>query len=53
VLQEVAIFAQMKDLVNSPKYFELKSLNLISNDLPNISFEDFEVIKQEIEDSMK
>jgi len=51
--QEVQIFSQMKELVNSPKYFELKAINIINNDLTNISIEDFEVIKQEIEDSMK
>ena len=43
----------MKQLVNSPTYYKLKTLQIISNDLNTIDVDNFDEISQEIEDSFK
>jgi len=43
----------MKNLINSPTYFKLKTLQIISNDLNTIDVEDFANIVNEIEDNIK
>jgi len=43
----------MKQLVNSPTYYKLKALQIISNDLNTIDVDNFDEISQEIEDSFK
>ena len=51
--KEIAILEEMKNLINSPTYFKLKALQIISNDLNTIEPEDFAVIAGEVEDSFK
>ncbi|WP_156919558.1 MULTISPECIES: hypothetical protein [unclassified Lebetimonas] len=43
----------MKELVNSPTYFKLKAMQIISNDLNTIDPADFAIIASEVEDSFK
>jgi len=51
--KEIAILEEMKNLINSPTYFKLKALQIISNDLNTIDPADFAVIASEVEDSFK
>jgi len=51
--KEIGILSEMKQLVNSPTYFKLKALQIISNDLSTIDVDNFDEISQEIEDSFK
>ena len=51
--KEIGILSEMKQLVNSPTYFKLKALQIISNDLNTIDVDNFDEISQEIEDSFK
>ena len=43
----------MQGAINSPTYFKLKAMQIIGNDLNNISKDDFDRISLEIEDSLK
>ncbi len=51
--KEISILEEMKNNINSPTYFKLKTLQIISNDLNTIDPEDFAKIETEIEDSFK
>jgi len=51
--KEISILEEMKNNINSPTYFKLKTLQIISNDLGTIEPEDFAKIESEIEDSFK
>ncbi len=51
--KEITILEEMKNLINSPTYFKLKAMQIISNDLNTIDPADFAVIASEIEDSFK
>jgi archaellum component FlaC len=51
--KEIAVLEEMKNLINSPTYFKLKAMQIISNDLNTIDPADFAVIAEEVEDSFK
>ncbi len=51
--KEIQILSEMKQLIDAPTYFKLKTLKIISNDLNTIDPEDFAVIASEVEDSFK
>jgi hypothetical protein len=51
--KEIGILSEMKQLVNSPTYFKLKALQIISNNLNTIDVDNFDEISQEIDDSFK
>ncbi len=51
--KEIGILSEMKQLLDSPTYFKLKALQIISNDLNTIDVDNFDEISQEIEDSFK
>jgi len=53
VNKEIEILSEMKNLIDSPTYFNLKTMQIISNDLNSIDPEDFAKIKSEIEDKLK
>jgi len=53
VNKEIEILSEMKNLIDSPTYFNLKTMQIISNDLNSIDPEDFAKIKSEIEDEKK
>jgi hypothetical protein len=50
--KEIGILEEMKNLINSPTYFKLKTLQIISNDLNTIEPDDFAVIASEVEDRL-
>jgi len=43
----------MRDLIDSPTYFKLKALQIISNDLNTIEPDEFDKIVAEVEDGGK
>ena len=51
--KEISILSEMKQLINSPTYFKLKTLQIIQNDLNYINIDDFDRISQEVEDEGK
>jgi hypothetical protein len=51
--KEIAALEEMKNLIDSPTYFKLKAMQIISNDLNTIDPADFAVIAGEVEDSFK
>ena len=51
--KEIQILSEMKQVIDAPTYFKLKTLKIISNDLNTIDPEDFAVIASEVEDSFK
>jgi len=51
--KEIGILSEMKQLITSPTYFKLKTLQIISNDLNSIEPEEFAKIVSEIEDEKK
>ena len=51
--KEISILSEMKQLIDSPTYFKLKTLQIISNDLNTIDVEEFDKISAEIEDISK
>ena len=53
VNKEIEILSEMKQLIDSPTYFNLKTMQIISNDLNSIEPEDFAKIESEIEDEKK
>jgi len=53
VEKEINILSEMKDLIDSPTYFKLKALQIISNDLNTIEPDEFDKIVAEVEDSKK
>ena len=53
VEKEINILSEMKNLVDSPTYSKLKTLQIISNDLNSIEPDEFDKIVAEVEDSKK
>ena len=53
VEKEINILSEMRDLIDSPTYFKLKALQIISNDLNTIEPDEFDKIVAEVEDSKK
>ena len=51
--KEITVLQEMKETVNSPTYFKLKAMQIISNDLNTIDPADFAAIASEVEDSFK
>ena len=51
--KEINILNEMKNLIDSPTYFKLKTLQIIQNDLNLTDVEDFSKIVSEVEDGMK
>lgn len=53
VQKEIAVLEEMQGLLDSPTYFKLKALQIVSNDLNTVDAEDFARIVAEIEDGLK
>ena len=53
VNKEIEVLSEMKNLIDSPTYFNLKTMQIISNDLNSIEPEDFAKIRSEVEDEKK
>jgi len=51
--KEIEVLSEMKNLITSPTYFKLKTLQIISNDLNSIEPDEFAKIVSEVEDEGK